>query len=222
MKNKIENNPANFSPNVALRPVVQDYIFPTLSYVAGPGEIGYFSQLKGIYEAFDMKMPVIYPRERYILIEPEMKEVMNIYDIKLEDIFFEWQAKKEGINNEFSSIDIDYLFEDTAKRIKEEHEKLLLQLEQEFSKIRQVGEKNWNHMKKQLDYLKDKSRHYNKQNNKDLNNKLSKLKMSIYPNDKLQERFYSMGEYLLYYDDRVVTDLLDKGVDPWSLQIVWL
>ncbi|UMZ73225.1 bacillithiol biosynthesis cysteine-adding enzyme BshC [Natranaerofaba carboxydovora] len=222
LKNIIENNPACFSPNVALRPALQDYIFPTLSYVAGPGEIGYFSQLKGVYESFDMKMPLIYPRERFVLIEPEMKEIMDNYDIKLEDIFFEWQAKKDKIINECSSIDIDDLFGDITQKIKEEHENLLLQLEQEFSKIRQVGEKNWNHMKKQLDYLKDKSKHYNKQNNKDLNNKLSKLKMNIYPNDKLQERFYSMGEYLLYYDDRVVTELLDKEVNPWNLQIISL
>jgi bacillithiol synthase len=41
----LESEPALFSPNVLLRPVVESEVFPTLAYVAGPGEIAYYGQL---------------------------------------------------------------------------------------------------------------------------------------------------------------------------------
>src|SRR5262249_4018378 len=44
--------PAGFSPNVLLRPVVQDTIFPTICYVAGPNELAYLGQLRGVYQHF--------------------------------------------------------------------------------------------------------------------------------------------------------------------------
>jgi bacillithiol synthase len=55
-------HPERFSPNVLLRPVVQDWIFPNIAYVAGPGELAYHGQLEGIYKAFGVPRPLVYPR----------------------------------------------------------------------------------------------------------------------------------------------------------------
>lgn len=54
--------PEQFSPNVLLRPVVQDWMFPNIAYVAGPGELAYHGQLEDIYKAFHVPRPLVYPR----------------------------------------------------------------------------------------------------------------------------------------------------------------
>lgn len=49
-------------PGVFLRPVVQDSIFPTAAYVAGPHEFLYHKMIKRVYEVFKVVQPVVVPR----------------------------------------------------------------------------------------------------------------------------------------------------------------
>src|SRR5690625_6396672 len=56
---RIAETPEKFSPNVFLRPILQSRLLPDVVYVAGPGEVVYYAQLKPLYEAFNLPMPVI-------------------------------------------------------------------------------------------------------------------------------------------------------------------
>ena len=62
-------DPAAFSPNVLLRPVIQDTLFPTICYVAGPNELAYLGQLKGVYRHFGVPMPLMYPRASATVVD---------------------------------------------------------------------------------------------------------------------------------------------------------
>ena len=71
------SDPSLLSPNVLLRPVVESSVFPTLSYVAGPGEMAYFGQLKGLFQAHGIQMPVIFPRHSTTLVEGKIEKVLG-------------------------------------------------------------------------------------------------------------------------------------------------
>ena len=77
--------PENFSPNVLLRPLVQDHLFPTIAYVAGPSEIAYFAQIQVLYELFGRPMPVIWPRASLTFLEPETGAEMEAAGLEFED-----------------------------------------------------------------------------------------------------------------------------------------
>ena len=62
LRTLLEDAPERFSPNVALRCIVQQALFPTMAYVAGPGETAYWAQLKALFAWYGQPMPVVYPR----------------------------------------------------------------------------------------------------------------------------------------------------------------
>lgn len=66
----IVKQPSLFSPGVLLRPLFQEILFPTLAYVAGPAELAYFAQIKGLYSLFGLEMPILYPRPGVTLMAP--------------------------------------------------------------------------------------------------------------------------------------------------------
>ncbi len=81
----IREEPHLFSPNVLLRPLFQDSLFPTLSYVPGPHELAYFAQVRGVYEIFGQEMPPLYPRVGATLVEPEIGRLLQKYNLSAEE-----------------------------------------------------------------------------------------------------------------------------------------
>jgi uncharacterized protein YllA (UPF0747 family) len=73
----LESTPERFSPNVALRCVVQQMLFPVRAYVAGPGELAYWAQLRPVFERHGVDMPVVYPRARALLTSVKLNKLMD-------------------------------------------------------------------------------------------------------------------------------------------------
>lgn len=82
-----KSSPDHFSPNVLLRPLIQDSLFPTAAYVAGPAEIAYFAQIHALYPLFERPMPVIWPRASFTLLEPDIHEHLARHGLELADCF---------------------------------------------------------------------------------------------------------------------------------------
>ncbi len=75
--------PEHFSPNVLLRPLVQDTIFPTICYVAGPNELAYLGQLRGVYDHFGVPMPLMYQRATATLVDSATIRFLSKYELPL-------------------------------------------------------------------------------------------------------------------------------------------
>jgi bacillithiol biosynthesis cysteine-adding enzyme BshC len=75
--------PEHFSPNVLLRPLVQDTVFPTICYVAGPNELAYLGQLKDVYADFGVPMPLFYQRGSATLADSATVRFLSKYDLPI-------------------------------------------------------------------------------------------------------------------------------------------
>jgi bacillithiol synthase len=76
-----QQDPGRFSPNVVLRPVVESAVFPTLCYVAGPGEVRYLAQTKPLFDAHGIGMPVVFPRLGVLLVEGKVRKVLDKFGL---------------------------------------------------------------------------------------------------------------------------------------------
>ena len=109
-RSRRRERPDGFSPNVLLRPIVQDTIFPTICYVAGPNELAYLGQLRGVYEHFGVPMPLIYPRASATLLDSAAMRFLTKYKLPLEAL----QAQDEAALNELLKTQIPPAVEESS------------------------------------------------------------------------------------------------------------
>lgn len=86
LQQEAQSAPAHFSPNVLLRPLVQDTLFPTICYVCGPSELAYLGQLGGVYQHFGLPMPLIYPRATATVIDGAAARFLNRHPVPLDEL----------------------------------------------------------------------------------------------------------------------------------------
>lgn len=70
---------AALSPSALLRPVWQDWMFPTVAMVGGPGELAYFAQSEVIYRAMLGRMPVMLPRAFFTIVDAKSASLAARY-----------------------------------------------------------------------------------------------------------------------------------------------
>jgi bacillithiol biosynthesis cysteine-adding enzyme BshC len=87
--------PETFSPNVLLRPIVEDTLFPTVCYVSGPSELAYLAQLGKVYEHFGVPMPLFYPRSSATILDSASARFLDKHDLPFEAL----QARDESALN---------------------------------------------------------------------------------------------------------------------------
>lgn len=101
--------PSGFSPNVLLRPIVQDTLFPTIGYVAGPNELAYLGQLRGVYAHFGVPMPLMFPRATATIVDSASARFLNKYRMPLESL----QAQDEAALNDLLKAQIPQAVEES-------------------------------------------------------------------------------------------------------------
>lgn len=63
-----EEKPECFSPNVVLRPLYQELLLPDLCYVGGGAEVNYWLQLKGVFDHYQVPMPLVLLRNSALYV----------------------------------------------------------------------------------------------------------------------------------------------------------
>jgi len=212
--------PENFSGNVILRPVCQDYLLPTVAYVAGPSEIAYFGQFKNVYEFFDIKMPVIYPRVSVTLLENRVSKFLNNSGLTLEELFDEKKVTAKFMNK-INELKVDDLFANFKDELNALYYSFGIDLEKiDKNLLNAFKNKNEKYLES-LDFLKEKFVESQVQQNESSINKLKTAIQSVYPEEVLQERFINIVYYLNKYGLGLLKNISDSmDINNFSHQVI--
>lgn len=77
LANLAATQPRLFSADAALRPIVQQHVFPVVAAVLGPGEIAYWAQLKQLHDHFGVVWPLIVPRATMTLLDAHADKALR-------------------------------------------------------------------------------------------------------------------------------------------------
>lgn len=206
-----KREPERLSNNVVTRPLMQDFVFPVLAFVGGPGEIAYWAALKGAFELMDMEMPIVMPRLSVSLIDRRTASLMEKRQLSFEDVVVERKVPQlrnelyEHIRDEETEAKID----EVKKGLTEEYEELISRFTAVSAGLTPLTEKNLRIHLKQLDFLKHKLQDEVAIQNSTQFNQLAAIENALLPESGLQERIYNPVPYLNQYGKGLIEDLLD-------------
>jgi bacillithiol biosynthesis cysteine-adding enzyme BshC len=200
-----EEAPERFSPNVLMRPIMQDWVVPTFAYVAGPAEVAYLAQLKSNYAFFGVQMPLVVPRHSLSLVEPKVKKVFTklselIAEKDRAALYAQFFADREQLTRQaidrLEHISIEKLFAQTETQIKATLQVLGEELTQLDPTLKEALETASGKIFYQVGHLKEKAFRAEKQKHQDIIMQLEKCDTNLLPNHTLQERTINVCYYL--------------------------
>lgn len=216
-----QESPERLSPNVALRPIVQDTLFPTLAYVAGPGELAYFAQLRPVYAAFDVPMPVIVPRATLSLLEPRIAQLLARFRLGLQDLTAEPEQLASRILRSQLPPDLGATLAAARQHVDEIFRQVGEAVAAVDPTLKATAGQTSGHIKGHLDQLEKKAVQALKRREADTGQQLQRLRDALMPGGKLQERVYSLLPYLAKYGCALVQTLREQISGPgWSHPLV--
>jgi len=211
--NEIEEHPERFSPNVLLRPICQDYIFPTGFYIGGPSEIAYFAQVTPLYDFYKIVIPVVFPRSSVTILEKNVGAALDKYDLTLNDVYLGLDELKEKVISGLSENNLDKVFKESETEIELTFDKLKENL---FAVDKTLVDASARYKEKMLasfSELKTKAIKAQESKHETTIRQLTRISNLLYPLENLQEREINFA----YFYNKYGRDLISKIYDDISV-----
>ena len=202
----LRDRAADVSPNALLRPVWQDYLFPTVAYVGGPGELAYFAQSQVIYDRLLGRMPVAVSRASVTLLDARATKLLARYELTLTDTLAPEEALKERIAHALIPQTVASLFEETSGEVTRRLDRLSSGLESFDPTLAAALGKSRAKVLYQLEKLRKKTERETLRRDVRASEEARCLSSLLYPHRHMQERFYSMLPFFAQHG----LDLVDR------------
>ena len=205
--NLVRSEPENVSPNALLRPVVQDFLLPTVAYIAGAAEVSYFAQSEVIYRDLLGRMPVMLPRAGFTLVDVKASKLLRQYHLTVETVWRGPEALRRLLERGAVPTTLAAQFDREQKQLA----RTLAQLGKQIEKLDRTLQGSVRTAQKkiafQLDKLRRKTGRAQDQKNALLGAHQRFLEEQLYPRHALQSRALGFLPFLARWGSSSVDEL---------------
>ena len=220
---QLEAAPESFGPNVLLRPLVQDRLFPTVCYVAGPNELAYLGQLKQVYAHFGVPMPLVANRLSATLVDNAVVKFLGRHDLSLAALQRQDEAALNQLLADQLPATVDQTLETAGATLKAQLGLVSSAVATVDPTLEGAAASTLGRMERELRNLQNKVVQAAKRRDQTLRRQFQRAQVQMFPGGAAQERSQAGIYFLNKYGDALIERLLtDPQLDTdhhWILTI---
>jgi bacillithiol synthase len=206
---RLSSLPEQFSPNVLLRPIVEDYLLPTLAYTGGPAELAYFAQSAAVYEKLLGRVTPVMPRFSATIVEPKIQRLLEKHGINVPAIFAGPEALRRQLAANNLPEDLQAAFDEARKSLDSQLVTITEKLTKLDRTLVDAAETARSKIQHQLEKLYSQAARAEAQKGELVTRHVETLSQALYPEKGLQERAIGGVYFLARYTRELLQQLYD-------------
>lgn len=149
------HSPFLFSTDVVTRPLMQEQMLPVLHFVAGPGEMQYWSLLKPLFEALGLRVPVVQKRMEMHYVTRQVQQAAEKERIPFRELLNLPALKQKLQEVKHAALEVDGKAKAARvmEEMKEAHAALADEWIRQFPSQESFVQENWRRIEKEVGYL---------------------------------------------------------------------
>ena len=216
--------PERLSPNALLRPVFQDFLFPTQAIIGGPAEIAYYAQNQVVYEAILGRTTPVLPRFTATLVEPSIAKILDQYQLSIEDMLTahpDELAQRLGARS--LPVEGKRRLSATGNALDDELDALLSWTESLSADLGRAAKVSASKMRYQMNRLRRLAANYQLQQDASIRRHVDTLSFNLFPDRHPQERVIGGIAFLARYGTPLLETFVEQaGQECPGHKAIWL
>jgi bacillithiol synthase len=209
LQRRVEAAPENFSANVLLRPVLQDYWLPTLAYIGGPAEVAYFAQASVVYEKLLGRVTPILARMSATLVEPRIERLLTKYQVDLPELFHGECQLRDCMAARALPPELRQDFEQARRAVEVAMQRASGSLQKLDPTLVEAATRASSKMRYQIDRLEKRAAQAELRRTEIIIRHAAQIENAVYPNKTLQEREIAGLYFYAKYGPELVSRLVE-------------
>ncbi|WP_428908748.1 bacillithiol biosynthesis cysteine-adding enzyme BshC [Niallia sp. Krafla_26] len=198
--------PTKLSNNVVTRPITQELLFPTLAFIAGPGEIAYWAELKQAFELFSIKMPPIIPRLNITIVDRSVGTDLEELNLSIENVLVNGiETYEKEFLEHVKDQELEQLFQSAKDELLAQYQLIEDKIDKGLAPL---FNKNREIILDQIHFMEQKSNEAIRNKHEVVLNKYKRVENKLFPLHSPQERILNPLPFLNAYGKTFFAELI--------------